>query len=149
MSHERRTSRILNAPPSSDLPRRARLRVSRVPNVGRDVILHMLHSNFQTSRVIYNSLPTYHLAITTAAALLHRTTISSTHHRPNNTTMSSNDATSTPQSYMDKATGAVQSAVGSLTGSTADKVSLFIPSPRSRLLTHPGPRRKPQRCRRR
>jgi len=35
--------------------------------------------------------------------------------------MSSNDATSTPQSYMDKATGAVQSAIGSLTGSTADK----------------------------
>jgi len=33
----------------------------------------------------------------------------------------SNDPTSTPQSYLDKATGAVQSALGSLTGSTADK----------------------------
>jgi uncharacterized protein YjbJ (UPF0337 family) len=38
--------------------------------------------------------------------------------------MSSNkDQTSTPQSYLDKATGAVQSAIGSLTGNTADKVS--------------------------
>jgi len=40
--------------------------------------------------------------------------------------MSSNkDATSTPQSYLDQATGAVQSAIGSLTGNTADKVSLL------------------------
>jgi hypothetical protein len=38
--------------------------------------------------------------------------------------MSNNkDATSTPQSYLDQATGAVQSALGSLTGSTVDKVS--------------------------
>lgn len=38
--------------------------------------------------------------------------------------MSSNnkDQTSTLQSYVDQATGAVQSALGSLTGSTADKV---------------------------
>jgi hypothetical protein len=38
--------------------------------------------------------------------------------------MSSNnkDQTSTLQSYVDSATGAVQSALGSLTGSTADKV---------------------------
>ncbi|KAJ4370329.1 hypothetical protein N0V86_009066 [Didymella sp. IMI 355093] len=36
--------------------------------------------------------------------------------------MSTNkDQTSSAQSYLDKATGAVQSAVGSLTGSTADK----------------------------
>ncbi|CAE7033623.1 hypothetical protein CFE70_004843 [Pyrenophora teres f. teres 0-1] len=33
----------------------------------------------------------------------------------------SNDPTSTPQSYLDQAKGAVQSALGSLTGSTADK----------------------------
>jgi len=57
--------------------------------------------------------------------------------------MSSNkDATSTPQSYMDKATGAVQSAIGSLTGSTADKVSLSIANPRSRFLTHHRPKAK-------
>jgi uncharacterized protein YjbJ (UPF0337 family) len=44
--------------------------------------------------------------------------------------MSSNkDHTSTPQSYLDQATGAVQSAIGSLTGNTADKVSLFVSSP--------------------
>ncbi len=35
------------------------------------------------------------------------------------------DQTSTLQSYIDQATGAVQSALGSLTGSTADKVSVF------------------------
>jgi hypothetical protein len=39
--------------------------------------------------------------------------------------MSSNnkDQTSTLQSYVDSATGAAQSALGSLTGSTADKVT--------------------------
>lgn len=31
--------------------------------------------------------------------------------------------TSTGQSYLDKATGAIQSGIGSLTGNTADKVS--------------------------
>jgi uncharacterized protein YjbJ (UPF0337 family) len=35
------------------------------------------------------------------------------------------DATSTLQSYVDTATGAVQSALGSLTGSTSDRVSFF------------------------
>lgn len=41
----------------------------------------------------------------------------------------SKDQTSTLQSYVDSATGAVQSALGSLTGSTADKVCLsYIPS---------------------
>lgn len=37
----------------------------------------------------------------------------------------SKDQTSTAQSYLDQATGAVQSALGSLTGSTADKVCPF------------------------
>jgi hypothetical protein len=40
-----------------------------------------------------------------------------------NATMSSNkDQTSTLQGYVDQATGAVQSALGSLTGSTSDQV---------------------------
>lgn len=38
--------------------------------------------------------------------------------------MSNNkDQTSTLQSYVDQASGAVQSAIGSLTGNAADKVS--------------------------
>jgi uncharacterized protein YjbJ (UPF0337 family) len=43
--------------------------------------------------------------------------------------MSSNnkDQTSTLQGYVDQATGAVQSALGSLTGSTADQVRTIIP----------------------
>jgi hypothetical protein len=40
--------------------------------------------------------------------------------------------TSTIQSYIDSATGAVQSALGGLTGSTADKVG-FDPSPKLKL----------------
>lgn len=47
--------------------------------------------------------------------------------------MSSNnkDQTSTLQGYVDQATGAVQSALGSITGSTADQVRLP-------LLDHPS-----------
>jgi hypothetical protein len=58
--------------------------------------------------------------------------------------MSSNnkDQTSTLQSYVDSATGAVQSALGSLTGSTADKVRLpyLYYTPLTNL--SPGPRRE-------
>jgi uncharacterized protein YjbJ (UPF0337 family) len=40
----------------------------------------------------------------------------------------SKDQTSTGQSYLDQAKGAAQSALGSLTGSTADKVCSHHPS---------------------
>jgi len=42
--------------------------------------------------------------------------------------MSTNkDQSSSAQSYLDQATGAVQSALGSLTGNTADKVHPLLP----------------------
>jgi hypothetical protein len=71
--------------------------------------------------------------------------------------MSSNkDQTSTLQGYVDQATGAVQSALGSLTGSTADKVchpfARALPPSATPPHTHTdaatGARREPQDGRR-
>jgi uncharacterized protein YjbJ (UPF0337 family) len=61
--------------------------------------------------------------------------------------MSSNnkDQTSTLQGYVDQATGAVQSALGSLTGSTADKVRLtpsYLQNPHTHLLQVQGENKK-------
>jgi hypothetical protein len=49
---------------------------------------------------------------------------------------SNKDQTSTLQSYVDQATGAVQSALGSLTGNTADKVCSSGWNVMPQLLTH-------------
>lgn len=75
----------------------------------------------------------------------------STAYRKTTPTMS-DDNTSSLKAYIDSATGAVQSAIGSLTGNSADQVSSPIqssPSPPPNPLTPPGRRLTNQIPRRR